>query len=333
MRTQSSTGRTDANTGGRRVKGTTKRKDRQHHVRMYSEDTGHWWSPMPVGPSTRRHCNKKGAGSSGNVTQFGLWMYSRSRHRSVPCAGATPLGSSWTRGRCRRRERSISSTSGRCRSTTQFPSRRHTTEDINFSEYVGWLVAKDINIYNAPELFAATPPIVSLNYLMLRAAQGRQLSITHVDDTLACFYVDPSRHIYVKRPVEDQGIGEGDMCGKLREAMGRAAQRNIGKLSAQRRPKREDPMPARPPHATFSPTAWNLCGLAQGGDFEFVGLGQHLDATANHMGHKFRVKVALMGPHDQGGLRALIRSICWTSEGWFASVTTSAMTSWWRSCN
>lgn len=81
------------------------------------------------------------------------------------------------------------------------------------------LVAKDIKTYSAPELFAATPPIESLKYLMRRAAQNRELSIMHIVVTRAYFYAEASRNIYVKLPHEDRLEGEENMCGKLRKAM------------------------------------------------------------------------------------------------------------------
>lgn len=43
------------------------------------------------------------------------------------------------------------------------------------------LVAKEIKTYEAPELFAATPPIESLKCLLRGAAQDKGLSIMHVD--------------------------------------------------------------------------------------------------------------------------------------------------------
>lgn len=48
-------------------------------------------------------------------------------------------------------------------------------------------VPKDINIYNAPELSAATPPIDSLKYLRRCAAQDKAMYIMHADVTRAHF--------------------------------------------------------------------------------------------------------------------------------------------------
>ena len=80
-------------------------------------------------------------------------------------------------------------------------------------------MAKDIKTYNAPELFAATPPIETLKYLLRRAAQDSSLDIMHIDVTRAYFYADVSRTVYVKLPAEDQAKGEEHMCGRLIKAM------------------------------------------------------------------------------------------------------------------
>lgn len=70
------------------------------------------------------------------------------------------------------------------------------------------LVAKEMNADNAPELFAATPPIESLEYRIRRAAQKHESYNMHVDVTRAYFYAQASRDIDVELPVDDIEPGE-----------------------------------------------------------------------------------------------------------------------------
>lgn len=75
------------------------------------------------------------------------------------------------------------------------------------------------NTHEAPELFAATPPIESLKYIMRRAAQDKALSIMHADATRVYFYTLATIGIDVRLLVGDQSEGVGHMCNKSRKAM------------------------------------------------------------------------------------------------------------------
>lgn len=64
-------------------------------------------------------------------------------------------------------------------------------------------VAKDIIMYHKPELFAATPPTESLEYLIPRAAFDRAMSIMRVAVRTAYLYAGGRRRIQAKLPCED----------------------------------------------------------------------------------------------------------------------------------
>lgn len=83
----------------------------------------------------------------------------------------------------------------------------------------GRLAAKEIKTYIAPALFAATPPIESLKYLLRRAAQESSMCTMQVDIMKAYFDKEASCDVYVRLPMEDQLDGHEHMCGNLMEAM------------------------------------------------------------------------------------------------------------------
>lgn len=55
------------------------------------------------------------------------------------------------------------------------------------------VVAKGIKTHSAPGLSAATPPIESLKYALVRAACGRTLNIMNAGDTRAYLHADAAR--------------------------------------------------------------------------------------------------------------------------------------------
>lgn len=89
------------------------------------------------------------------------------------------------------------------------------------------LVDKDIKPYNATELFAATPPIETLKYIM------------HIDVTRAYLYAkvhrEREREVYVRLATEDQEVGERRTCvaSCRRPCMAPETQRRLGRRCAQ----------------------------------------------------------------------------------------------------
>lgn len=64
-------------------------------------------------------------------------------------------------------------------------------------------MAKDVKAYSAPELFAATPRLESLEEMLRRAAQDALTSIIHVAITRAYFFAGTSWCIDIKLSVEE----------------------------------------------------------------------------------------------------------------------------------
>ena len=79
------------------------------------------------------------------------------------------------------------------------------------------LVAQEINRHDMPELFAATPPLEYIKYLISLCASSQwtnsptRLKISYVKK--AYFYAAATRRVYVALPAEDILPGEEGMCG------------------------------------------------------------------------------------------------------------------------
>lgn len=182
--------------------------------------------------------------------------------------------------------------------------------------YRSRFVAKEVKTYEAPELFADMPPIVSLKYLLCRAAQDPTLNVMHVDVTRAYFYADASREISVKLPAEDQQDGDEQMCGRLKKAMygTRDVAQNWQRKCAETMKEIGFAIgDVSPCH--FFHSGWQVCGLMHMDDFVFAGYREYFDKIADHMRGKFKVKVAMAGLGDREPLRMLNRSSKWTEEG------------------
>lgn len=152
-------------------------------------------------------------------------------------------------------------------------------EEVTFWTPDGWslrrcmgrafsrLVAKEIKIHNAPDLFAASRPIERLKY---------RLGAAHVHGHHACGCraggraatprrSDKFRGFYTKLPVEDQHEGEDEAheCHvRCQRDAARQSQNTCGRGSSSW---------ARCHHASSATTNCKACGPARGSDFVFVG--------------------------------------------------------------
>ncbi|MCP2505128.1 MAG: hypothetical protein NLN65_07530, partial [Candidatus Poseidoniaceae archaeon] len=92
-------------------------------------------------------------------------------------------------------------------------------------EYRSRLVAKDFNTDKRPDLFAATPPLEALKYLLSlwmtegygwKKGKSEEMKMDFIDVRRAYFHAVTTRDVYVELPPEDKKPG---MCGKLMKSM------------------------------------------------------------------------------------------------------------------
>ena len=85
------------------------------------------------------------------------------------------------------------------------------------------LVAQEINKHKMPELFAATPPLEFIKFLISLCASAQwSASPTRLmvcDVKKAYFYAKATRRVFVALPAEDQTESEKDMCGLLERSL------------------------------------------------------------------------------------------------------------------
>lgn len=88
-------------------------------------------------------------------------------------------------------------------------------------------------MFNAQELFPATPPVESLKYNLRRAASNRELQLMHIGVTRAFFYTDMLRGVYmVAARGSDRRREAFSAAGWRQRCTERGTQRKIGKGKA-----------------------------------------------------------------------------------------------------
>ena len=85
--------------------------------------------------------------------------------------------------------------------------------------YRARLVGREIKTDERPDLFAATPPLESLRYIVSKCASNqvgsRRYCILSSDIKRAYFYARAVRPVYIEIPVEDRQPGDDGMVGRL----------------------------------------------------------------------------------------------------------------------
>ena len=95
---------------------------------------------------------------------------------------------------------------------------RNKKDDAN-PQYRSRIVAKEIKTYANPELFAATPPVEYVKFLLSCAASSqwgkRRTRVMIQDVKKAYFFAPATRNIYVDIPLEDREPGDEGKCALL----------------------------------------------------------------------------------------------------------------------
>lgn len=92
--------------------------------------------------------------------------------------------------------------------------------DERAPNYRSRLVGKEIKNDNRMDLFAATPPLESLKFILSDATTGwDRKSLSFVDVSRAYFYAKARRDVCVEIPSEDWEEGDDWRCGKLNLSM------------------------------------------------------------------------------------------------------------------
>ena len=91
--------------------------------------------------------------------------------------------------------------------------------DSDKPEYRSRLVAMEFNEYVDPSLYAATPPLEAMRYILSRAAttsDSEKRAVMTVDVSRAYFNSECTRDVYIEIPAEGREPGDEHRVGKLR---------------------------------------------------------------------------------------------------------------------
>ncbi len=77
------------------------------------------------------------------------------------------------------------------------------------------LVGRELNLSKRDDLFAGTPPLESLRYIVSRCASTRGNLIMAIDVKRAYFYAPATRDLYIEIPADDRQPGDEHMLAKL----------------------------------------------------------------------------------------------------------------------
>ena len=80
-------------------------------------------------------------------------------------------------------------------------------------------MAKEIKQYDDPLLFAGTPPLEVLKYLLPKLSCHEPYVMGHVSVSRPYFHATARRTLYVIIAQEDQETRDHARCGKLKQAM------------------------------------------------------------------------------------------------------------------
>ena len=188
--------------------------------------------------------------------------------------------------------------------------------------YRSRLVGREIKRDKRLDLFAATPPLETIKYLVARCAQEQSRSkswrIATIDVRRAYFYAPSRRQLYVEIPAEDREPGDEGRVGRLElslygtrdAALNWAAEYTMYLKSLGFQQGIASP-------CNFMHKEMELNITVHGDDFLIVGPLMSIKWLNVKMRAKYDIKSQVVGPEEECDkeLKILGRIIRWTSKG------------------
>ena len=177
------------------------------------------------------------------------------------------------------------------------------------------IVAKDFNIDKRPDLFAATPLLEYLRYLISRCASSqlssRKTKLMVQDVNKAYFYAPATRDVYVELLPERAQPG---MCAQLHKSLygTRDAALNWAQAYSEVLEKM-GLVKGKSSPCNFYHAEWGIRTVVHGNDILSEGPGDNLKAMDTEMRKSFALKTEILGgdPGDVQSLKVLNRHISW----------------------
>ena len=197
--------------------------------------------------------------------------------------------------------------------------------DADDPNYRARLVGREIATHKRDDLFAATPPLESLRYIVSLCASNQfhanpvdKFCIMSNDIKRAYFYAPSTRPVYIKIPDEDYEEDDEARVGHLNLSLygTRDAAMNWTKTFADHLTELGFERGTACP-CNFHHPGRDISLTVHGDDYTSTGRAVELRWLEARLSAKFDVKTLVMGPeqHQLKQLRVLNRIISWTDDG------------------
>ena len=184
------------------------------------------------------------------------------------------------------------------------------------------LVAMEFNEFVDPSLYASTPPLEAMRFMLHRAAtnkSGKRDCIMTVDIKRAYFNAVSTRKVFIEIPVEDRNDDDGNVVGELRLCLygTRDAAYNWSEtVASQLRECGYSRGKAFP--AVYFNKSKGVALMVHGDDYMCAGSEVALEELRLQLSKSFEIKSAIMGEdaHLAKEGKILNRIVRCTSAGW-----------------
>ena len=197
--------------------------------------------------------------------------------------------------------------------------------DLTDPNYRARLVGREIATTKRDDLFAATPPLESLRYIVstcasnqLHAEPAERYCLMSNDVKRAYFYAPSTRPIFIQIPEEDREEGDEDMVGQLNLSLygTRDAALNWTNTFTEHLVSIGFDRGSACP-CNFFHEERGIALTVHGDDFTSTGREKELKWFETQLQAKYDIKTSVMGPRasHEKQLRILNRVITWTESG------------------
>ena len=192
--------------------------------------------------------------------------------------------------------------------------------DCSKPNYRSRIVAKEIKTHNRPDLFAATPPIENIKYLISRVASsqrgGRPTVLMVQDIKKAYFFAPATRRVFIELPPEESEPGR---VGLLQKSLygTRDAALNWTTAYTSALVDRMGFVQGKATPCAFYNEKLQVRTVVHGDDFVSEGPEQGLLIMDGMLRKEFEVKTEILGPEKRHvqELKILNRIVTWEKGG------------------
>ena len=193
--------------------------------------------------------------------------------------------------------------------------------DADTPNYRARLVGREITTDERRDLFAATPPLESLRYIVCKCASNQvgsgRFCILSSDIKRTYFYAKAVSLVFIEVPVEDRGPNDDGMVARLSlsiygtmDAAQNLQKENMGMVSIGFKVGRFSP-------CNFYHPRLNITCTVHGDDFTSCGPESAIEWFEGKMPAKYESKRSILGPDSKREkiIRVLNRVLSWSSDG------------------